>query len=89
MQEDPIYAEQHKLNSRVCRARRRIAEGAIITDFYKIEIKAIYAACPGGMEVDHIHPLLGKNFSGLHVPWNLQYLPMPENRAKGNKWESE
>lgn len=46
----------------------------------------IYRKRPDGYEVDHIIPIKGKIVSGLHVPWNLQYLPIKENRKKRNSF---
>ena len=39
------------------------------------------------LEVDHIIPLKHRLVCGLHVPWNLQLLPMIANRQKHNSFQ--
>lgn len=60
---------------------------------YEAEIRAVYAACPSGHDVDHITPLVGIDritrchvVCGLHVPWNLRYLLATDNRNKKWAW---
>lgn len=65
-------------NGRLKQATPPWVDHAAIRVFYDL-------AAVLGMHVDHIHPLKGRNFCGLHVPWNLQLLTASENAAKGNK----
>lgn len=50
-------------------------------------IKQFYLNCPAGFVVDHIIPLTHRLVYGLHVPWNLQYLPVKDNLLKSNKFD--
>ncbi len=56
-----------------------------LSEEQKTEMVIIYKNCPKGFEVDHKTPLQGKTVRGLHVPWNLQYLPVKDNRKKSSK----
>jgi hypothetical protein len=69
---------------RYARKRNRTPKWLTKEDYNKI--KEIYSNRPTGYEVDHIVPLCSKNISGLHVPENLQYLTIQENRKKNNKF---
>lgn len=62
--------------------RRHNLKTQKISEHFKDQLLEIYANCPEGHEVDHIHPL---SKGGLHVPWNLQYLLVVDNRSKGCK----
>ena len=56
-----------------------------IEELYEIAAELSWLS-EGGLNVDHIVPLRGKNVSGLHVPWNLQVIPASENFSKRNKF---
>lgn len=79
------YYYRNKEIWRDIKARRRSREIISTNPNYVNEIRDMYKNCPIGCEVDHIIPLQGTNVCGLHVPWNLQYLSVYENRSKGNK----
>jgi hypothetical protein len=90
------WAKKNKDKRRYYTAKRRAALLSAtpqwLTDVEIRDIKRIYKHCDyisrkSGIpyDVDHIHPLQGKDVCGLHVPWNLQILESTENESKGNK----
>jgi hypothetical protein len=74
------------------RALKRQASPKWLTKQHFLEIKWFYDMAKElqwlseeKLTVDHIIPLKGKNVCGLHVPWNLQILPLSQNSRKRNK----
>jgi len=84
------WRKENPEKSRVYLANRRAmklqATPPWLCENLDCELSKIYANCPEGYHVDHIVPLKGKTVSGLHVPWNLQYLTPEENLSKNNRW---
>lgn len=86
------YSKQQKSANRgyytgLQAARRAAQYNATPPWVDKAALTAVYASATPGYEVDHIVPLLGTNVCGLHVPWNLQVIPMHDNRKKSNRWQ--
>jgi hypothetical protein len=73
----------------LARRLKRVPSWVIKNPTILSQIERIYQNRPKGYHVDHIIPLCGKLVSGLHVPWNLQYLPAHENRKKYNSFNPE
>lgn len=80
--------KSRKANRNYRRERTKICS---LGNIWEMETLAIYKNCQDlnsdgiRWEVDHVIPLLGRDVSGLHVPWNLRIVPKEENRMKTNK----
>jgi hypothetical protein len=83
----PKYQRQGDKKPKGYHVQRRILDLAMATPKWvdKEAIIAFYLKRPTGMTVDHIMPIRGEISCGLHVPWNLQYLTLTQNIAKGNR----
>jgi hypothetical protein len=90
METDSLYAVKQRQNTRYQQAlmrRPHFREG--LAAYYAEATRLFYDQCPVGFEVDHIWPLEHEKCCGLHVPWNLQYLSISDNRSKGRKLPHE
>lgn len=98
------YATEFKRNNRdyynalhaLRRARKRESCPRWLTREHHLEMRKFYTLAAdvsfimqSPFQVDHIVPLMGKNFCGLHVPWNLQVLSAEENNRKRNNLPPE
>jgi len=84
--------DKYAANTARYRADKIQATPAWLTDDQKVFMDVTYAMANVITEmtgekhvVDHIHPLRGRGFAGLHVPWNLQVITELENLTKSNK----
>ena len=79
------------VNSRANRHKRLPPWAKLIMkDYMKLMGKFAYSLSKlrgESYEIDHIHPLQGELVSGLHVPWNLQFLTKSANSSKRNRFE--
>ncbi len=83
--------EQYRELYRIKSARRRARKFNATLPGFDAEIKKIFKQATEmtlktGIKysVDHIWPLKGKRATGLHVPWNLQVIPLSDNIRKRN-----
>jgi hypothetical protein len=83
-------------NQRAKDAKKRGATPTWLSFIQKAQIREFYELAAARRRqtgkkwhVDHIFPLDGKVFSGLHVPWNLQILSAFDNMSKKNRIPKE
>jgi len=88
-----VWREVNRGHWRAIKAERRVLEmmamppwadrSAIVAIYNEAARKSLETGIPH--EVDHIWPIHGKGFVGLHVHWNLRVIQAVVNRKKGAK----
>jgi hypothetical protein len=91
---DAMFAASKKANSVLARAKKLNRAPAWLTEHDLLVMECRYAVAlmltrVNGIpwSVDHVIPYKGKLVSGLHVPNNLQWLPLKENQRKTNAFD--
>lgn len=84
------YLEDHRAAYNARNAKRRAAKVQATPSWSDLKrIESVYAQCREGYHVDHIYPLISDWVCGLHVPENLQIIPMKDNLSKSNRYIEE
>jgi len=88
------YRKEHPEVHRLSNLKAKTNRGLRVVSWSDIEnINEFERNKPAGMTTDHIIPLQGDLVAGLHVSWNLQYMPVYLNNSKNKyidlNWASE
>ena len=79
----------HAANSKAYQTKKERAMPSWVNrkEIARIYKEAAHKSMKTGIphQVDHVWPLHGKGFMGLHVPWNLQVITAKQNRIKWNR----